>query len=246
VSPQGEPSLVDKVWSLFVNRDDAYGVETAHGWVTEKRALTKEDVERHLKGAVTIAVHAISKHNRCKWMAWDVGSYTLLLEKAKMTYPEKSVLCDWTGGRSYHVWVFFSRPVPSQVAHSLAKEMAKGIFSGIEFFPKQPWVGETGYGNIIRLPLGKHQRKGCWGQLVHPKSLWEVEPSFIPKYQPTFQELAEQCHHRVQEAKMDSGGRVVKLEVYDCLFSNGTVGLCREEKCPVLLRQEATHQRRRN
>lgn len=235
MSSQSEPGLVNRIWALFVNRDDAFGAETSRGWVTKKRPLTKVDVENHLRGVVTLAVHAFSRDNRCKWMAWDVGSYVLLLKKVRTTFPERSVLCDWTGGRSYHVWVFFAKPVPSQVAHTHAKEMARGIFEGIEFFPKQPWVGETGYGNMIRLPLGKHQRKQRWGSLIHPKSLWEVEPSFVPEYQPTFQELAEQCQHRVQEAKMDDQGRIVKLDVYDCLFTNGTVGLCREEQCPILL-----------
>jgi len=63
-----------------------------------------------------------------------------------------------------------------------------------------------------------------------------VEPSFVPEYQPTFQELAEQCQHRVQEARMDDQGRIVKLDVYDCLFGDGTAGLCREDQCPILLR----------
>jgi hypothetical protein len=43
-------SLAQKLYDLFVVRDDAYGLEDKSGWRTVKAKLTIAEIEDHLKG----------------------------------------------------------------------------------------------------------------------------------------------------------------------------------------------------
>ena len=69
------------------------------------------------------------------------------------------------GGSGWHVWVFFSEPIPAALARQLGHQvvpldapLAKGGVAdpkagkGIEVNPKQDHINEGGYGNLVWLP----------------------------------------------------------------------------------------------
>jgi len=242
-----EDELAQRMLELFFVRRDAYGLETPEGWITVKEPVTLELVRQHLNGGPCLGAHPISADNRCRWIGWDLDTKEkadLIYSRAVERYPKKSVLLNSTGGRGYHIRVFFNRSISAADAHRLAKELVQGL-EGVECYPKQTGIGAEGFGNFMRLPLGRHQKTGRIGMLIFPQTLMEIKPC-APPFPPPFKQLAEQCQHRVQEAKMDDQGHIVKLDVYDCLFRSGTVGLCREEQCPVLLRQKQAEKGRCN
>lgn len=231
--------LAERITELFFVRLDAHGVEMLQGWITVKQPVTLELVQQHLRGGPCLGAHPISADDRCRWIGWDLDAKEkadLVYSRAVAKYPKSSVLLNSTGGRGYHIRVFFNRSIPAADAHRLAKELTQGM-EEVECYPKQASIGVEGLGNFMRLPLGRHRKTDRTGTLIFPQSLLEIKPC-APPVPPTFKQLAEQCQHRVEEAKMDNQGRVLKLDVYDCLFSNGTVGSCREEQCPILLRQD--------
>jgi len=246
-TPTPKDELAERILQLFFVRLDTYGVETPRGWITVKQPVTSELIRQHLNGGPCLGAHPISPDNSCRWIGLDFDTKKkadVIYSKAVAKYPKNSVLLNSTGGRGYHIRVFFNRPIPAADAHRLAKELTEGM-EEVECYPKQASVGAEGLGNFMRLPLGRHRKTGRVGMLIFPQSLLEIKPC-APPVPPTFQQVAEQCQHRVQEAKMDGEGRIVKLDTYDCLFSSGTVGLCREDQCPVLLRQKSKQKGRCN
>lgn len=90
-------------------------------------------------------------------------------------------VCD-SGGKGLHVYGFTgSRPASEQrtlaeaILLDLGLEPSRGdnfwrtqwdSYCEIEVFPKQDSVGEGGYGNLVRFPLGKHQSTGRWSRFL--------------------------------------------------------------------------------
>lgn len=82
---------------------------------------------------------------------------------------------EFSGRRGYHLWVFFDPPIMAAKAKALLEYIADGtpqekekeenpgvqIENGhTEVFPKQVRLSEKGYGNLIKTPLGIHQKTG--------------------------------------------------------------------------------------
>jgi len=233
--------LAQRILDLFFVRRDAYGLETPQGWITVKQPVTLDLIHTHLSGGPCLGAHPIDQDNRCRWIGWDFDEArkaTLLYERAKAEYPSTALLLNFTGGRGCHLRAFFNRLIQAFVGCQLARQLVEER-EGVEWYPKQPRISREGFGSFMRLPLGRHAKTGRVGRLIHPATLLEIKPC-APPVPSTFKLMAEQCQHRVQEARMNGEGRIVKLDTYDCLFSNGTVGSCREDQCPILLRQEPT------
>ena len=120
------------------------------------------------------------------------------------------------GGHGYHVWVFFSSPVPASDARALGFQMAcqkaplqKGGFAdpergqGIEVFPKQEKVSPKGVGNMVYLPWWSGAPGGA-NQFypVSPEGLMGANP-FVPE---TFDTLKpEDLDWQLAEIQPDFG-----------------------------------------
>jgi hypothetical protein len=93
-----------------------------------------------------------------------------------------SVAIAFSGAKGVHVYGWFDEPVPVKTARYLAKmtlerfqcfKPKRGEISWqhvehyeaieIEVFPKQDKVNATGYGNLMRLPLGRNRKTGGRG-----------------------------------------------------------------------------------
>jgi hypothetical protein len=83
------------------------------------------------------------------------------------------------GGKGWHLWVFFSEPMPAKevrkFAHLLVprdQPLASGRFAdarvnrGIEVFPKQNKIKKEGYGNLVWLPFWSKAPEGA-NQFYH-------------------------------------------------------------------------------
>jgi len=215
--------LAERILELFFVRRDVYGVEMAQGWITVKEPVTLELVRQHLNGGPCLGAHPISANNRCRWIGWDFDTKEkadLVYSKAVAKYPKSSVLLNSTGGRGYHIRVFFDRLIPAAVAHRLAKKLVEGL-EGVEYYPKQAGIGAEGSGNFMRLPLGRHRKSSRVGVLIFPETLMEIKQC-SPPVPLTFEEIVQDCPDHVQDLK----------GYCNCRAIDGTVGYCRPQLCP--------------
>jgi len=209
--------------------------------VTVKEPVTLEVVQRHLRGEICLGAHPVGPDGECRWIGWEADSSTMLrpiLSAAKSMFPEKAMLVHSTGGRSFHVKVFFNRPIRAEDAYALAKKVAESV-EGVEFYPKQAKVGE-GFGNFMRIPLGRHGKTGEKGALIQPKSLSEIVPCPPPDWcTPIFKFFAMECAYRVNEIRRRKGA-LAETGLHCCLYFDGTVGYCSENLCPIMQRGSAS------
>lgn len=125
-----------------------------------KEPVTVKLITGHLEGRYSLGAHPIGEKGECRWMGWEVYSAATLpplRRRVTNMFPENATLIHTTGGRSYHIKVFFKYPIRSEDAYWLARHIAEGL-RGVEFFPKQPSVGR-GYRNFMRVPLGSIGRQ---------------------------------------------------------------------------------------
>lgn len=103
-----------------------------------------------------------------------------LLEK--MGIPFESILLEDTGGRGYHIWVFFSEAIKGSIVFALGELLKKHLDFEIEFFPKQGVLtARRKLGNLIKLPLGIHKKynlRSCFLRLVSLDKLLPIDNIF--------------------------------------------------------------------
>lgn len=150
---------------VFINRRDAYGEWSSGKWTARRQPLTDETIDRHKRGETVIGCYTTAPDNTCRWVCldFDEGSDTETLARdAVRRFAARGLpshLEESRDGR-FHVWVFFDAPIPSESAHTLAREVGEGL--GCECFPKQPRLtGADGLGNFVRLP-GRHPKTPDW------------------------------------------------------------------------------------
>ena len=145
----------------FIPRFDCYSVQTSDGHYTAiKQPLTIEQVERHLRGNITIGAYALDSQNLAKWICFDAdeeheweGLHTIAHQFAELslpTYLEPS-------RRGGHLWMFID-PLSGKDARRFAKHLLSVYqLDGMEIYPKQDEL-RTGPGSLVRLPLGFHRK----------------------------------------------------------------------------------------
>ena len=106
-----------------------------------------------------------------------------LAMRLKRMYPQLTVLCSFSGSKGVHVIGCLPKPTTGKAARKLVVSVLKSYgcfteFKGknfwqhsrgehpnikIETFPKQISVGNGGFGNLLRLPMGVNQKTGSAG-----------------------------------------------------------------------------------
>lgn len=166
----------------FVNRSDCFGGYRDGQPYTSKVQVTQDVLLEHFNGTTIIGMHAISKADMCKWVAWDFDNHTgdqkqaevnqegIVVLMKKLTDVGLHPLVEDSDGRGgYHVWLFFDEPIPADDVYRFASEL---VDPSIEPFPKQRSAG-GGYGSWLRLP-GRHPRRQHWSYLALPDMEWAM------------------------------------------------------------------------
>lgn len=211
--------IVDKIWSLFVNRDDVYAIQQSGGaYRRVNEQLTREHIRRHLRGEITIGVYAASRESLSRWIcfdfdgddgpaeAWKLFDYLLSRDAYR-----NAVMFEDTGGRGgkgRHLWIFFT-PTPAKYLKWLAQQLLKkaGVTCEVEIFPKTVEITpDSPYGNLVRLPFGIHRKTGNWSKMLHPQSVEDflkLEPVVIPE------EILKQIEDEINK---DESAAIEKVE----------------------------------
>lgn len=83
-----------------------------------------------------------------------------------------------SGYKGRHFWILFAQPVPADVAHLFGSLLLRRLHHQqevppelhLEFFPKQADLhSKKGLGNLIKLPLGIHQKSGRRSLFLTPE-----------------------------------------------------------------------------
>lgn len=180
---EGVSEAAIDVYERFVNRDDVFAEQQTTGaYLPVARPITHEDVQAHLDGDKSYGTYVIDPADQtCKYVCFDldindeIALATLcgLVEAMVIRTSEgdmdsiNSLLCEFSGNKGYHVWVFFDTPIRADIVRRWVsalftdswRETASeyGWPGELEVFPKQDEVAEGGYGNLVKLPLGIHQ-----------------------------------------------------------------------------------------
>lgn len=163
-------------------------------------------VEQHLMGETILGAYTLRQDNTILWMCFDIDSSNLQAAK-DLTLKLSNLMTgiphgiEYSGNKGYHLWVFFTKPVPAENVRSLANEMREqigGKISGdphIEIFPKQDKLTESNpLGNLVKVPLGIHPVTRNRSKFILPIGNWEdgeaLDPFSILENTVTLEEFA--------------------------------------------------------
>ena len=154
--------LINLLKTLFINRTDVHAEQQPSGEYFKVDApITDDLIQAHLAGKKTIGTYCLNKENKGNKICLDFDGESLpeifeLAKKACLQIREfdYSPLLEFSGMKGYHVWLFFEE-APASLIRALAEKISVGF--KCEIFPKQDFIEEGGYGNLIKLPLGIHR-----------------------------------------------------------------------------------------
>lgn len=165
----------------------------AYSPVRPERQIEINDIIRHMKGGEAYGIYPIRHDNMVKLVCFDIdlpknyaelneedlvidkrpllsqvkSVYTTIIDVLKShSFDKKSILIEDTGGRGYHVWLFFESPISAVDARKFAHFILARAKVQCELFPKQDSAPEGGYGNLIKLPLGLHKKYNNYSKFI--------------------------------------------------------------------------------
>jgi len=178
------PSDIEHYLQLFRGREDCFAQQGEDFYFPVPRTLDEFYIRRHLDGDLTLGLYVLNSASSCHLICIDIDipkgeleqveftnseqKYAYLKEQLnavietlslKLSVPLNSMLLEETGGRGYHIWVFFDGPVKGHNAVKFGASLKVHLEFEIEFFPKQGCLTPNRkYGNLIKLPLGIHRK----------------------------------------------------------------------------------------
>jgi len=170
--------------SFFKGREDYFALQGDDNYRPINQPLSEDYLEKHFNGFVTFGIYVLTKSSQCNFICIDIDipksklddiefkdqkeKYIHLKDKLiifqkniteKLNIEKDSILFEDTGGRGYHIWVFFEEAITGKDARKLYHILKNDTDLDFEFFPKQSNLTENrNYGNLIKLPLGIHQK----------------------------------------------------------------------------------------
>ena len=157
------------------------------GYVPVRRPLEAGDVLEHVQGRKTYGIYLLQEDNRVSLAVIDADLHQRL-RSGKLSAADRDLLrrerdylltrlpelarenglpclTEFSGGKGYHFWFFFTEPVPAALPRQALSRLVKRIAPDIscftlEVFPKQDQLTGKGLGNLVKLPLGVHRVTG--------------------------------------------------------------------------------------
>ena len=135
--------------------------------------LTPGVLAAHLKGEVHIGLYPLLDGDRCWWLAADFDgpdglADALMYVKAARALQVPVALEVSRSGVGAHAWVFFTSPVPAEMARRLGTGLLREAMamrgrmkldSYDRLFPSQDLLPAGGIGNLIAAPLFRPARR---------------------------------------------------------------------------------------
>lgn len=163
--------------------------KTDTGYTPIHQPLTPSVIHNHLIGNHTVGVYPLRLDGTATFFAVDLDIDRSAMQRARSDHayaqwlrdtirkegPQIAaamreygffVLFENSGYKGRHYWVFLEKPETAATLHVLGKCLLHRLHPLIspgfhlEFFPKQAELKGKGLGNLIKLPLGIHQRNG--------------------------------------------------------------------------------------
>ena len=160
---------------LFVNRDDAYALQTPDGrYRLQKKEVTDDVVEDHLLGKITCGWYCINQEGKIKWACLDADTVDGIrnlqgVNKRLSALHIPSYIEESRDGRG-HLWIF-TEPIRPRPVRWLLRAVVQ---VEVEIFPKQDRISVRGYGSLVRGPLGVHRRTEKRYGFLDPETLDKV------------------------------------------------------------------------
>ena len=183
---------IELLKKLFIHRSDIYAKQKANGGYSAIASpITDELLTQHLQGKTTIGTYQLDEHNTVKLSCIDIDInkkiwnskdykfedwkdiiYKQINEiKNKLSKHGITGYGEISGFKGAHVWYFFNDPVPAGIVRDLNHVLFSELHPidpeiNLELFPKQSAIGEKGYGNQVKLPLGIHNKSKKFSYFV--------------------------------------------------------------------------------
>ena len=193
----------------IIARTDVYARQQKDGrYHKVAKDLTDAALLRHLDHVITLGCYTSFPDSTCKFALFDVdgheGKETIPLDvvqgrASKLVFTLKSFNIPYTFAESspgcYHIHIFFDPPAKTVEAYDFIRWVARNAeLPETEVFPKQRDIPDGDYGNLVRLPFSRHQKKGTEYRYINDEfeyvDEFEVTPiditGFVTKdsYQP--------------------------------------------------------------
>lgn len=219
----------DRSFGVYVIRPDwdALELDGTRPGIPDTVRYCVFDLDTYDKGALEFL---------CTQVERLVGPLALAFDRSST--HRQCLLLEDSGGKGYHIWLFFDRPVAARKARAWAEQVRtaydreRRLFSrfaenrapdwpALEIFPKQDTVEGGGYGNLVKLPFGRHAKTGARSQL-YPRRDWagtldDVRPypvALLPEPPAPVQRKHEAtgvtrfgCVNRILAGDVDTGNR---------------------------------------
>lgn len=171
----------EQLMNIFVNRKEIFATQQKNGaYYPTKKPITIEDIDKHLKGEITIGVYCLDTNNLVKWGCVDLDGdkKNTPQENKKLLFPEANIIyntfndlprmLEFSGRKGYHIWVFFKPRVTADYAQKLIKARLNRVgLNHWEVFPKQTELNESRkYGNLVKLIGGLHKESGLRSEII--------------------------------------------------------------------------------
>jgi len=193
---KGLTDSLETYLAYFKGREDYFACQGRDYYYPVKGSLNEDYLEKHLNHLTTFGVYVLTSDSKCNFICIDIDIpknelenidfknstkkfrylknkllHILEVFKKEFHIPDNSILLEDTGGRGYHIWLFFSGPLQGDKAVKFYQICKSFMDFDFEFFPKQPNINEKRrFGNLIKLPLGAHQKydsKSLFFQLLN-------------------------------------------------------------------------------